>query len=228
MSCTSSPSRTSFGEQTIFAFQDLFVLPSDVTAGRTSAADASHYGRTFTSGNGSPFYTRALNVGANVDLPGNNGTVDETADYFDEESNETYSSATYPPTDKDLLFFNNSTQALPIIESDFFEDADACTDSPVASYQPATKAEQAEEEDIFVDDVPSYDLTENIEEALEDIEIRSQDNYFSAEFSQSIEQETLLQVWQYDYQRHEWIALKFHQPPYTTEAYSVPYTTEHQ
>lgn len=31
MSCTSSPSRSSLGEQTIFAFRDLFVLPSDGT-----------------------------------------------------------------------------------------------------------------------------------------------------------------------------------------------------
>ncbi|PVH82007.1 hypothetical protein DL98DRAFT_514374 [Cadophora sp. DSE1049] len=228
MSCASSPSRSSFGERTIFAFQDLFVLPSDATAGRTSAADASHYGYTFASGNGSPIYSRAVNIGANLDFPVNAAIIEEIADCLGEESSETYSYAPYRPGDKDWLLFNNSNEALPIIDNnDFFEDADACVDSPPASYEPAANVEE-DEEDICLDDVSSYDHTEHIDEALNDFEIRSQDGYIPAEFSQSIHQETLLQHWQYDYQRHEWVALEFHQPPYTTEPYSVPYTTEHQ
>ncbi|KAH7386361.1 hypothetical protein BKA64DRAFT_711589 [Cadophora sp. MPI-SDFR-AT-0126] len=225
MSSTSSPSRSSFGEETIFAFKDLFVLPSDATAGRTSAADASHYGYSFASGKGCPIYTRAVNIGANLDLPENPTIVEEIADCLEEEYSETYSYASYRPGDKDWLLFNNSNEALPILDNDdFFQDADACVDSPAPPYKPVANVEE--------DDVASYDHTEHIEEALNDFEIRSQDDYIPAELSQSVHQETLLQDWQYDYQRHEWVALKFHQPPYTTESYSVPYsvpyTTEHQ
>ena len=157
----------------------------------------------------------------------NNAIVEGIADCLDEQSSETYSYAPYQSDDKDWLLFNNSNEALPILDNDdFFIDADACVDSPPA-YEPTAKVEE-DNEDISLDDVLSYDRTEHehINEAINDFELRSQDGYIPAEFSQSIQQETLLQHWQYDYQRHEWVALKFHQPPYITEPlYSIPYTT---
>lgn len=154
----------------------------------------------------------------------NNAIVEGIADGLDEQSSETYSYAPYQPGDKDWFLFNNSNEALPILDNnDFFNDADACVDSPPA-YEPTANVEEYNE-DISLDDVLSYDRTEHINDAIDDFELRSQDGYIPAEFSQSIQQETLLQHWQYDYQRHEWVALKFHQPPYTTQPYSVPYAT---
>ncbi|KAH6715937.1 hypothetical protein BKA61DRAFT_602233 [Leptodontidium sp. MPI-SDFR-AT-0119] len=227
MSSTSSLylSHTSFGEQTLLAN---FVPLSDVT-GRTSAANVSYYDNT----SGSPFYpSRAMDIGANLDLPASNAIVAEIAECLAEESDETYSYSPYRAGDKDWELFNNSTEAFPIIDSDFFEDADACVDSPAVPLAAAATITAEEEENIILDDF-SYGNTEhldfsNINEVLDNFEIRSQADYVPNEFEQSLYQETLLQHWQCDYQRHESVALKFQQPPYTTEAYSVPYTTEHQ
>ncbi len=76
---------------------------------------------------------------------------------------------------------------------------------------------QDEEEDIDLDDL-SYDDTEHMDdiyESLHSFDIRSQPGYTPA-LEQSMQQESLLCHWAYDYQRHEWIATRFQQPPYTT------------
>ena len=120
----------------------------------------------------------------------NNAIVEGIADCLDEQSSETYSYAPYQSDDKDWLLFNNSNEALPILDNDdFFIDADACVDSPPA-YEPTAKVEE-DNEDISLDDVLSYDRTEHehINEAINDFELRSQDGYIPAEFSQSIQQE---------------------------------------
>ncbi|KAL5331855.1 hypothetical protein ACEPPN_001394 [Leptodophora sp. 'Broadleaf-Isolate-01'] len=220
LSCTSF---RSFEEQTLLAN---FVPLSDVS-GRTSAANVSYYGNT------SAIYpSRAVDIGANLDFPVSNVIAASIAECLDEESDETYSYSPYRADDKLWQIYNNSTEALPITDSDFFEDADACVDSPAAPLAAAATVTAEEEEDIILDDF-SYGNTEhldfsNINEVLDNFEIRSQADYVPNEFEQSLYQETLLQHWQCDYQRHESVALKFQQPPYTTEAYSVPYTTEHQ
>lgn len=147
-----------------------------------------------------------------------------------EENDETWS----PAIDKDWQIFNNSTEALPIIDSDFFEDADACVRSPATSN--TAPARVTGEQEIFLEessynDTAHLDLTD-IYEALDDFETRSQADYVPAEYRQSMEQERMLEQWFFDYQRHEWVALKLQQPSYITvpqiDSYGLPYTTERQ
>ncbi|KAG4434561.1 hypothetical protein IFR05_009947 [Cadophora sp. M221] len=226
MSCTPSPS-TSFGEPTIFAFQDNLVSLSDVT-GRS--ANVSYYDNTFAYGSDYP--VRAAHIGANLDFSVSSVIIAGIAECLEEESDETYSYSPYRAGDKDWQLFNNSTEAIPIIDSDFNEDADACVDSSAAPLAAAAAITEEGEEDIILEAL-FYDNTEHLDfsdihEALDDFEMRSQADYIPIEFEESLYQETLLHHWQFDYQRHEWVALKFQQPPYTTESYNVPYTTEHQ
>lgn len=96
----------------------------------------------------------------------------------------------------------------------FFEDADACV-SPTWS----TTAQLAEEEDIVLEDV-SYDDTmhfEDIKEVMEEYETRSQADYIPTPYNDMLHQESMLQYWAFEHQRHEFIAHKFEQPPYPAE-----------
>ncbi|KAL2065535.1 hypothetical protein VTL71DRAFT_3205 [Oculimacula yallundae] len=204
---------SSFAEQTIFAIEDDFVHASDTT-GRTSAPNAFSYDPTSAY---DLHQTNAANVGADLDIQVNHVRIEERADLFSELSDDTYS-LTNRDNDKDWPILFPSAEALPSFSaSDFIIDADACINPRVVSeLAPTNNTILAE--DMLIDD-SLYDYTEHtdfadIEEVFHSFDAHSQ---IGSPFEQSLHQETRLQEWQYDYQRHEWVALKFELPPYTTE-----------
>ncbi|KAH7398097.1 hypothetical protein BKA64DRAFT_673541 [Cadophora sp. MPI-SDFR-AT-0126] len=231
MSCASSPTRSSFGEETIFAFKDLFVLPRDATQGFTSATDASHCDHMFASGTGSPIYSRAVNIPTNLDLLVNNPTIVEIADWLVEEATEIYSYACYRPADSDWQLFNNSVEIPQLGEADFLSDADACCGSPLSTEISTTSAESGSWEGYMhtgsrYDDY--QDRLEDIYRALDDFKVRSLSDYIPAELSRRIHQKTILERWIQNYEHNELIAVKFQQQPsasHTTDTvqYTVPY-----
>ncbi|CZS96872.1 uncharacterized protein RAG0_06036 [Rhynchosporium agropyri] len=194
---------SSFAEQTITS-QDDFVTQSNANILSYGCTSAYDFAQTSAASN-------VANLGSQIfnDLDGGQ-----------EPSDQTYSN-TSRHADIDWQFESDFTESLDINfnnrDREFYEDCDASLHNPTVLHAApiifTMIAEDLDFDDSLYDDTEQIDYLD-IDDVCHDSDSRSHTSYIPTDCAH---QETLLRDWQWDLQRHEWVALKFEHPPYTTE-----------
>ncbi|KAG4439032.1 hypothetical protein IFR05_005496 [Cadophora sp. M221] len=141
---------------------------------------------------------------------------------LDEVNDEVYGYSAHRPCDNDRVLFND-TKGLPIIDSDFFEDANACVGYNAAHSTIPVENETIEDElclENFDDVNNSESDIFDIAQALEEFDFRSAAGQVPAQRMQAVQEVIPLEQWYQNLERHEMIAVGFQQPPYNRTPYT--------
>ncbi|EKD16957.1 hypothetical protein MBM_04534 [Drepanopeziza brunnea f. sp. 'multigermtubi' MB_m1] len=230
MTTSASPSHTSVVEHV------LYDTPS-AAKNNVNAQGITKYGYNNTSHNAEdPARAEHINTALSA--------IDNTVIFLQEDTRKTCSPAPHQQAlyRDELLFLSSPASPLPTIDLDtdkFFEDADACIYSPtppalyVSTAQHAQQDNFTQQEDEGIELGISYADTvhlnfDDIFQQLDAYDLQAQEGYVSEDRKGEVEQAqgSLLGYWAGDYQRHEWVAVKFERERYVADQPS-PTTTVH-